>query len=126
MGGGFGGEHAGGSPVGGLGGPTGGIGGARLGGLGGTESHGTRFGGDHDGDHHFGGDHDGRNRFGGDHDGRRRFGGDFIGGAFGYFPSYDDYGYDNFGDYANNGACFQYRHVHTAAGWRWRQVWVCN
>ena len=41
-------------------------------------------------------------------------------------PGYDDYGYDNFGDYANDGACFQYRHVHTAAGWRWRQVWICN
>jgi hypothetical protein len=115
----------------------GGLGGAHLGGLGGIESRGTRFGGgsqdgdhhvggDHDGHNHFGGDHDGHNRFGGDHDGRRRFGGDFIRGAYGYFPSYDDYGYDNFGDYANNGACFQYRHIHTAAGWRWRQVWVCN
>ncbi len=99
MGSGFGGQHAGGSP-------TGGIGGAHLGGLGGTELHGTRFGGDHDG--------------------RRRFGGDFIGGTYGYFPSYDDYGYDNFGDYANNDACFQYQHIHTATGWRWRQVWVCN
>jgi hypothetical protein len=107
-GGGFGGEHAGGSPMGGLGG-------AHMGRLGGTESHGARLGGDHDG----------HNRFGGDHDGRRRFGGDFF-GTYGYFPSYDDYGYDNFGDYANDGACFQYRHVHTAAGWRWRQVWVCN
>jgi hypothetical protein len=102
--------------MGGLGGPAGGIGGARLGGLGGTESRGARFGGDHDGDR----------RFGGDHDGRRRFGGGFIGGAYGYSPGYDDYSYDNFGDYADDGACFQYRHVHTAAGWRWRQVWVCN
>jgi hypothetical protein len=118
MGGGFGGEHAGGSPMGGLGG-------THLGGLGGTESHGTRFGGDHDGDRRLGGDHDGHHRFGGDHDGRHRFGGDFI-GTYGYFPGYDYYSYDNFGDYANDGACFQYRHVHTAAGWRWRQVWVCN
>ena len=110
IGGGFGGEHAGGSPMGGLGG-------ARVGGLGGTESRGTRFGG---------GSYDGHHHSDGDHDGRRRFGGDFIGGAYGYFPGYDDYGYDNFGDYANDGACLQYRHVHTAAGWRWRQVWVCN
>jgi hypothetical protein len=102
----------------------GGLGGARPGGLGGTESHGTRFGGNHDGDHHFGGDRDGDHRFGGDRGGHRRFGGDFL-GAYGYFPSYDDYG-DNFGDYVNDDACLQYRHVHTAAGWRWRQVWVCN
>ena len=29
-------------------------------------------------------------------------------------------------DYAGDNACFQYRHVHTTSGWRWRQVWVCN
>jgi hypothetical protein len=102
------------------------VGGAHPGSLGGTDSHVTRFGGDRNGDHRFGGDRDGHNRFGGDRDGRRRFGGGFIGGTYGYFPSYDDYGYDNFGDYDNNGACFQYQHIHTAAGWRWRQVWVCN
>jgi hypothetical protein len=29
-------------------------------------------------------------------------------------------------DYAGDGACFQYRNVHTPAGWQWRQVWICN
>ena len=119
MGGGFGGEHAGGSPMGGLGA-------AHMGGLGGIESRGTRFGGgSYDGHARFGGDHDGHHHFDRDHDGHHRFGRAFF-GTYGYFPSYDDYGYDNFGDYANDGACLQYRHVHTAAGWRWRQVWVCN
>jgi hypothetical protein len=39
-------------------------------------------------------------------------------------PGYGDY--DDEYDYAGNSACFQYRNVHTTAGWRWRQVWVCN
>jgi hypothetical protein len=63
---------------------------------------------------------------GGFEDGHHRFRGAFRGGGFGYFPSYDDYGYADSGDYADDGACFQYRHIHTAAGWRWHQVWVCN
>jgi hypothetical protein len=63
---------------------------------------------------------------GGFHEGHHRFGGFFRGGTYGYFPSYDDYGYADFGDYTDDGACLQYRHVHTSAGWRWRQVWVCN
>ena len=77
---------------------------------GGAEFHGRRFGGDFRGRHH-------------------RFGRFFGGGTYGYFPGYDDYGYFSSYDddgYANDGACFQYRHVHTAAGWRWRQVRVCN
>jgi hypothetical protein len=85
-----------------------------LGSLGGTPFHGPRLGGGFDEGHH---------RFG---EGHHRFRGAFPGGAFGYFPSYDDYGYADSGDYTIDGACFQYRHVHTAAGWRWRQVWVCN
>jgi hypothetical protein len=115
MGGGFGGGHIGGGfgggSLGGFGGahvgnPSsagfgGGIGGGRMGG---SQFHGPRMGGGFDGGHH-------------------RFRGVFRGGTFGYFPSYDDFGYD---DYADNGACFQHRHIHTAAGWRWRQVWVCN
>jgi hypothetical protein len=73
--------------------------------MGGGEFHGPRVGGGvHDRDHHF----------------RERFV---------VVPGYDDY-YDNYdyglGDYAGDSACFQYRHVHTTAGWQWRQVWVCN
>jgi hypothetical protein len=106
MGGGFGGGHMGGGFGGGHigGGSLGGFGGAHMGSLGGGQFHGPRLGGGFDDGHH-------------------RFRGAFRGGTFGYFPGYDDYGY---GDYADDGACFQYRHVHTAAGWRWRQVWVCN
>jgi hypothetical protein len=77
---------------------------------GGAQFHGHRLGGGFRGGHH-------------------RFGRFFRGGTYGYFPSYDDYGYfptyDDYG-YADDGACFQYRHVHTTAGWRWRQVRVCN
>ena len=107
--GGFGGAHVGGLGGAGLGGgrmgggSPGGLAGARMGNLGGGQFHGSRPGG-----------------FG---DGHHRFGGAFRGGTFGYFPGYDDYGY---GDYTDDGACFQYRHIHTAAGWRWRQIWVCN
>jgi hypothetical protein len=74
-----------------------------VGSLGGAQFHGPRSGGGfHHGHHHF------------------------RGGTYGYFPSYDDYGYADSSDYADDGACFQYRHVHTTAGWRWRQVRVCN
>ena len=126
IGGGFGGGHIGGCSLGGFGGAhvgssgagfgggiggarmggstPGGLGGARMGSLGGGQFHGSRLGG-------------------GFNDGHHRFRGAFGGGTFGYFPGYDDYGYDN---YADDGACFQYQHIHTAAGWRWRQVWVCN
>jgi len=72
------------------------------------EFHGPRMGGgvrdgDHDRDHHF----------------RERFV---------VVPGYDDYYDYDYGvsDYAGDSACFQYRHVHTTAGWQWRQVWVCN
>jgi hypothetical protein len=56
------------------------------------------------------------------HDRDHHFRDRFVG-----FPGYyyDDYGY-GLGDYAGDSACFQYRHVHTTAGWQWRQVWVCN
>jgi hypothetical protein len=49
--------------------------------------------------------------------------------SFVVVPLYDDYNDDydyGLGDYAGDGACFQYRHVHITAGWQWRQVWVCN
>jgi hypothetical protein len=92
-----------------------------LGSLGGPQFQGPRLGGGFD---------EGHRRFGEGHhhfdEGHHRFRGAFLGGAYGYFPSYDDYSYADFGDYNDNGACFQYRHIHTAAGWRWRQVWVCN
>jgi hypothetical protein len=93
----------------------GGHGEAFLGNHGANDFHGPRMGGglydrahdrdrdhDHDRDHHF----------------RERFVG---------FPGYyyDDYGY-GLDDYAGDSACFQYRHVHTPAGWQWRQVWICN
>jgi hypothetical protein len=96
MGGGFG---VGGGRVGGS--PAAGLAGARVGGVGDARLNGSRSGGDF-------------------HDGHHRFSGFFRGGTYGYFPGYDDYGY------ADDGACFQYRHVHTTAGWRWRQIWVCN
>jgi hypothetical protein len=35
-------------------------------------------------------------------------GGAFRGGGLGYFPSYDDYGCADFGNYADDGACLQY------------------
>ena len=100
FGGGIGGGRMGGSPPGGLGG-------ARVGNLGGGQFHGHRLGGGFDDGHH-------------------RFRGAFRGGTFGYFPSYDDYSYADYGDYTYDGTCLQYRHVHTTAGWRWRQVRVCN
>ena len=104
VGGGFGGvagNHLGGNHL-------GGHADAYLGNSGGSDFHGPRMGGgvrdgDHDRDHHF----------------RERFV---------VVPGYDDYyDYDyGVGDYAGDSACFQYRHVHTTAGWQWRQVWVCN
>jgi hypothetical protein len=104
VGGGFGGGHFAGGRM--DGGQLGGFAGARTGSLDGGHLHAPRLGG-------------------GFEDGHHRFRGTFRGGAFGYFPSYD-YGYADSGDYADDGACFQYQHIHTAAGWRWRQVWVCN
>jgi hypothetical protein len=89
------------------GGQIGGFAGARTGSLDGGHVHAPRLGG-------------------GFEDGHHRFREGFRGGAFGYLPGYGDYGYSDFGDYADDGACFQYQHIHTAAGWRWRQVWVCN
>jgi hypothetical protein len=80
-----------------------------MGSVGGSTSHGTRF---DDGHHRFSGRFRDRDRF--------------FGGTYGYYP-YDDYGYSPYDDYgyADNGACWQYQHVHTKAGWRWRQVWAC-
>jgi hypothetical protein len=77
-----------------------------------TDFHSTRMGGSfHDGDHRL----------------RERF----AAGLYGYVPGYDDFGYsdyeyDGLGDYAGDTACFEYQQVYTTAGWRWRQVWVCN
>lgn len=47
--------------------------------------------------------------------GHRRFFAFGFGPYFGY-PSYADYGYDD---------CWQWRHVPTRWGWRWRTVNVC-
>jgi hypothetical protein len=59
---------------------------------------------------------------GGLHDRHHHFHERFV-GVPGYY--YDDYGY-GLDDYADNNACFQYRHVYTTSGWQWRQVWICN
>src|SRR4029077_2650292 len=86
---------------------------AYLGNRGVDNLHGTHMGGGH-----YGRDHDR------DHDRDHHFRNRFV-----VVPGYDDY-YDDYdyglGDYAGDSACFQYRHVHTTAGWQWRQVWVCN
>jgi hypothetical protein len=126
-GGGFGGGHIGAASSGGHigaafgGGPFGGgfvngrtagdhLGGHRgvfLGNPGGSSFHGTRMSdGFHDGNHRF----------------RERF----SAGLYSYFPDYSDYGYDGLGYYTGDTACFQYQHVYTTAGWRWRHVWACN
>jgi hypothetical protein len=93
--------------------PLGELAGPHVGSLANAQFHGPRLGG-------------------GFHEGHHRFSGFFRGGtygylpSYGYFPSYDDYGYPDSGDYGDDDACLQYRHVHITAGWRWRQVWVCN
>jgi hypothetical protein len=80
-----------------------------LGNRGGSDFYGTRMGGDlHYRDH--------------DHDRHHHFSERFV-GVPGYY--YEDYGY-GLDDYAGDNGCFQYRHVYTASGWQWRQVWVCN
>jgi hypothetical protein len=51
-----------------------------------------------------------------DHDGRFRG----PGFAFGFYPGYDYYAYDD------DAGCYQLRHVPTRYGWRWLRVWVCD
>jgi hypothetical protein len=64
-------------------------------------------------------DHD-RDR--GDHDrdrDRDRFRPGF---AFGFYPGYDYYTYDN----GYDDSCYQWQQVPTRRGWRWARIWVCD
>jgi hypothetical protein len=112
--------HGGGAP-----GASGGVGGSHTGaGLSGGPI-GRGFGGSGFAGGHLGaGRVDGRMSTlrGGLHDRHHHFHERFV-GVPGYY--YDDYGY-GLDDYADNNACFQYRHVYTTSGWQWRQVWICN